>query len=186
MLAAAGLAPAQPAAPPRSEQIGAIDPARSSFIFEIRTRLGQRIHGVFPHLEGEVVQRPDGSHLLRLRMPTHDVNIPGRPRYTAWIRGEDFFDVENFPLVTFESEPAPPQVISAGGKVSGKLTIRGTTHAETMRLIAAECPRAGYDCDVISQGTIQRGRYGMDGWQMALGDRVTFTLRVRLTAPSAL
>ncbi|MCF5935062.1 polyisoprenoid-binding protein, partial [Xanthomonas perforans] len=40
--------------------------------------------------------------------------------------------------------------------------------------------RPGYDCDVFSRGTVLRGRYGMNAWQMALGDRVTFILRGRL------
>ncbi|MCF5956524.1 polyisoprenoid-binding protein, partial [Xanthomonas perforans] len=42
------------------------------------------------------------------------------------------------------------------------------------------CTRQGYDSDVISGGWVQRGRYGKNAWQMALGDRVTFILRGRL------
>ncbi|NEL42859.1 MAG: polyisoprenoid-binding protein, partial [Xanthomonas perforans] len=60
------------------------------------------------------------------------------------------------------------------------LTIRGITHIETLHVAPAECARPGYDCDVISRGTVLRGRYGMNAWQMALGDRVTFILRGRL------
>lgn len=177
ILACSGKAhPAEPA----QFKVMTLDPARSSFGFEIRTRLGQKIHGVFPRIEGEVVELPDGRHQVNLRMHTRDVDIPNKPRYTAWIRGEDFFDVANYPLVMFQSEPAPRQLITEGGKVVGKLTLRGVTHTETMQLNPATCPRAGYDCDVISKGTIHRGRYGMDGWQMALGDRVTFLLQVRL------
>ena len=32
----------------------------------------------------------------------------------------------------------------------------------------------------LPRGTILRGRYGMDSWQMALSDRVIFVLRTRL------
>lgn len=71
-------------------------------------------------------------------------------------------------------------MIKGGGDITGNLTIRGITHIETLHVLPAECTRTGYDCDVISRGTVLRGRYGMNAWQMALGDRVTFIVRGRL------
>lgn len=156
-----------------------LDPARSQFGFEIRTRFGQRISGVFPHFEGDVLVLPDGRHQVRLRMFADQVEIPGKPRYTAWMRGEDFFDVARYPVVQFDSLPYSPAVAEQGGDIIGNLTLRGVTHLETLRVQPQECARPGYDCDVISRGTVLRGRYGMDSWQVALGDRVTFLLRAR-------
>ncbi|KAB7769855.1 YceI family protein [Xanthomonas maliensis] len=156
------------------------DPAQSRFGFEIRTRFGQKIEGLFPRFEGDLLELPDGRHQVRLRMFTSQVEIPGKARYTAWMRGEDFFDVQRYPVVEFDSVPFDPDLSKQGGDLLGKLTIRGITHEETLHVIPAECPRPGYDCDVISRGTVLRGRYGMDAWQVALGDRVTFVLRARL------
>lgn len=157
-----------------------LDPARSQFGFEIRTRFGQKISGVFHRFDGDVLVLPDGRHQVRLRMYTDQVEIPGKPRYTAWMRGEDFFDVARYPVVQFDSLPYSPMVAEGGGDIIGNLTLRGITHLETLTVMPSECPRAGYDCDVISRGTVLRGRYGMDSWQVALGDRVTFVLRARL------
>lgn len=185
-------APAQPAPVPPSpnppataggpviEQRLPLDTVRSRCGFEIRTRFGQKIEGLFPRFEGEVLKLADGRHQVRLRMDARHVEIPGKPRYTEWMRGEDFFDVERFPLVEFDSEPYLPEMTVHGGDLVGRLSIRGITHTETLTVMPAECPRAGYDCDVISRGTVLRGRYGMDSWEVALGDRVTFILRARL------
>lgn len=157
------------------------DTAHSRFGFEIRTRFGQTIEGVFPRFEGWITVLPDGSHQVRLRMFTQYVEIPGKPRYTGWMRGEDFFDAVHHPLVEFESDPYRPEIAEHGGKIDGRLSIRGISRRETLHLLKPECARPGYDCDLISRGTVQRGRYGMDSWQMAVSDRVTFVLRTRLT-----
>ncbi len=163
-----------------AQQKLALDPARSQFGFEIRTRFGQKITGVFRQFDGEIQVLPDGRHQVRLRMYTGQVEIPGKPRYTAWMRGEDFFDVARYPVVQFDSLPYSPAVAEHGGDIVGTLTLRGVSHLETLTVMPPECHRPGYDCDVISRGTVLRGRYGMDSWQVALGDRVTFVLRARL------
>lgn len=157
------------------------DTAHSRFGFEIRTRFGQTIEGVFPRFEGWVTVLPDGSHQVRLRMFTQYVEIPGKPRYTSWMRGEEFFDAAHHPVVEFESDPYRPDVAERGGKIEGQLSIRGISRRETLRLQDPECAKPGYDCDLVSRGTVLRGRYGMDSWQIALSDRVTFVLRTRLT-----
>lgn len=161
-------------------QVLQVDPARSHLGFEIHTRLGQRIEGTFPRFEGWIEVLADGRHQVHLRLFTEYVEIPGRPRYTGWMRGPDFFDVQRHPVVAFDSEPIPPERVLHGGPVPGRLNIRGVAHPETLHLAKPECARPGYDCDVSSRGTVLRGRYGMDKWQLALSDRVTFVLRTRL------
>ncbi|WP_057639524.1 YceI family protein [Stenotrophomonas daejeonensis] len=157
------------------------DTTHSRFGFEIRTRFGQRIEGEFPHFEGWLTILPDGRHQVRLRMYSRYVEIPGKPRYTSWMRGEDFFDAAHYPLVEFESEPFEPDIVNQGGDVQGQLSIRGISRRETLHVGEPECARPGYDCDLVSRGTVLRGRYGMDNWQFALSDRVTFILRTRLS-----
>lgn len=168
------------AVPVEAAQPLVLDTAQSRFGFEIRTRFGQRIEGVFPRFEGHITVLPDGRHQVRLRMFSQYVEIPDRPRYTSWMRGEDFFDAERYPVVEFDSMPYAPGVVEKGGDVQGTLTIRGISHGETLRVLTPDCDRPGYDCDLISRGTVLRGRYGMDSWQIALSDQVTFVLRSRL------
>ena len=162
------------------QKVHAIDPVQSRFGFEIRTRFGMKIEGLFPRFRGELTESADGRQQVRFRLDAAQVEIPGKDRYTAWMRGEDFFNVAQYPVVEFESCPYSAEVVKRGGEITGNLTIRGITHVETLHVVPAECARPGYDCDVISRGTVLRGRYGMNAWQMALGDRVTFILRGRL------
>nr|WP_312456997.1 YceI family protein [Stenotrophomonas pavanii] len=158
-----------------------LDTQRSRIGFEVRTRFGQRIEGVFPHFEGRIEILSDGRHQVHLKMFTRSVEIPGKARYTGWMRGEEFFDAARHPVVEFDSLPYWPETVEQGGDIQGRLTLRGISHPESLRVEKAECARPGYDCDVVSRGTVQRGRYGMDSWQLALSDRVTFVLRARLS-----
>jgi len=164
-----------------SSRVLYMDPQRSRIGFEVRTRFGQRIEGLFPHFEGRVEVLSDGRHQVHLKMFTRSVEIPGKDRYTGWMRGPDFFDAGRYPSVEFDSLPYWPDTVGNGGDIQGRLTLRGVSHPETLRVEKAECSRPGYDCDVVSRGTVQRGRYGMDSWQLALSDRVTFVLRARLS-----
>lgn len=158
-----------------------LDLARSRLGFEVRTRLGQRIEGNFPHFEGRIEVLSDGRHQVHLKMYTRSVEIPGKARYTGWMRGEEFFDAGRHPVVEFDSLPYQPERVEHGGDIEGRLMLRGISHPEVLRVEKADCARPGYDCDVVSRGTVLRGRYGMDNWQLALSDRVTFVLRARLS-----
>ncbi|HHW4680617.1 MAG TPA: YceI family protein [Xylella taiwanensis] len=151
-----------------------LDPVHSYFEFEVRTCLGRSIKGVFPRFEGEVVSLSEEREKVRLRLYTADAVIPGRPRYTDWIRGENFFDAQHYPTIEFESQSYSPRVILQGGKINGSLTIRGISREETLQIQPATCARPGYDCDVVSTGVVLRGRYGMESWRLVLGNRVTF------------
>ncbi len=182
--------PAWAAAPPptslppvvaEAHRVLRLDTQRSQIGFEVRTRFGQRIEGLFPHFEGRIEILSDGRHQVHLKMFTRSVEIPGKARYTGWMRGEEFFDAGRHPVVEFDSLPYWPETVEDGGDINGRLTLRGISHPETLKVEKAECARPGYDCDVVSRGTVQRGRYGMDSWQLALSDRVTFVLRARLS-----
>ncbi|KAG1262791.1 hypothetical protein G6F65_014625 [Rhizopus arrhizus] len=135
-----------------------LDTVRSQIGFEVRTRFGQRIEGVFPHFEGRIEILSDGRHQVHLKMFTRSVEIPGKARYTGWMRGEEFFDAGRHPVVEFDSLPYWPETVENGGDIDGRLTLRGISHPEKLKVEKAECARPGYDCDVVSRGTVQRGR----------------------------
>jgi polyisoprenoid-binding protein YceI len=160
------------------------DPAFTRFGFELRTRWGQRVSGVFPRYEGEVTTLADGRHRVRIVLRTGDVLVAGSERYTALARGPSFFDANQFPSIEFVSEPHPDTLIRTGGRMRGRLSMHGVTRMETFYLSDASCDNPGTDCDVVASGSISRDDYDLDGWQFALTDRVRFMLRVRLTGPA--
>ncbi|WP_242006716.1 YceI family protein [Aerolutibacter ruishenii] len=157
-----------------------MDAERSSVGFELRTRWGQRIHGTFGRPLGHVTELGDSRHQVRLSLSVASIEVADSPYYTQMARGPEFFDAARFPHVDFLSEPYRPSLAHDGGKLRGKLTLRGVTRAEFFTLQPAECARPGWDCDVVATGIINRANYGLSGYRLALADRVRFTMRIRL------
>ena len=157
-----------------------IDTENSVIGFEIRTRYGQRLTGRFPVFQGQVQTLEDGRETFSLTIDARFAEVNGYKRYTSWLRGEDFFDVQHHPWIHFRSQPQLPGIAHSGGEARGELTLRGVSGPIRMQVAPAQCGAPGYDCPVVGRGTVSRAAYGMDGWQLAVGDRVTFVLQIRL------
>jgi len=178
-------APPHPPSPPRAVAVYELDPVNSRLQFEVRTRVGQRLRGEFPRYEGLVDLLPDGRHRVRLRVSTASAEIPGKPRYTGWMRGDSFFDTLRHPWMEFVSEPYPADALARGGQLRGHLTLRGATRAETLDVEPAACAHPGRDCPIEVHGDIVRSHYGMDDWQVVLSERVRFSMQVWLREAGA-
>ena len=156
------------------------DPANTRLGFELRTRWGQVLDGVFKRYEGDVTRLPDGRHQVRLRMYTRDVEILGHPRYSEWARSEKFFDADRYPVVVFTSKPYDERLLREGGKLEGDLSIKGINRARSLDVAPSTCDRPARDCDVLATGAVRRSDYDMDDWMVAVSDRVVFVLRARV------
>ena len=157
-----------------------VDPATSRIGFDVWTRYGQRLEGVIPTFQGRVERLPDGQERFVVQLHMASATMVGHPRFTRWMRGPDFFDVAQYPLAVFESVPGPPLPVGAAADVDGWLTLRGQRLPLRLRVQPAGCARPGYDCAVTGRGEVSRLAYGMERWQLAVSDRVTFVLQVRL------
>ena len=156
------------------------DPAHTLFAFELRTRWGQRVDGVFRRHQGALHTLPDGRMQVRILLATASVEVEGSERYTELARGERFFDSDRFPLIEFVSEPHLAELAHDGGRLRGRLTMHGVSRMETFTLAPATCSRPGLDCDVVASGVVSRDDYGLDGWRLVITDAVRFRMRVRL------
>ena len=158
------------------------DQARSRIGFELQTRWGQRLEGVFPDFDGNVEVLPDGRHRVRMSLRTASVEIVGHPNYTSFSRGDGFFAAQRYPEIRFVSDPYPVSLLRAGGDLHGVLEIHGVRRRQLFVIAPApqDCARPAYDCDLQAAGSVRRGDYGIDAWQIAVRDRVRFMLRVRL------
>lgn len=160
-----------------------LDPEKCTFGFELRTRWGQTLQGNFPRYEGENLMLPDGRQQVRLKMYTGDVDIAGHPRYAEWARGDQFFDADRHPAIEFISHPYDDSLLGHGGALAGNLQVRGIRRPAVLQIAPATCKRHGHDCDIVVTGEISRSDFGMDGWKMALHDRVLLVLFARLSEP---
>ncbi len=157
-----------------------LDPAHTRLGFQLSTRWGYPLDGIFTRYEGGVTVLPDGRHQVTLRMYTDSVEILEHPRYSDWARSEKFFDAARYPVVVFVSRPYSPQLLREGGELDGELQIRGINRPRQLDVAPSECARPGEACDVVATGAVRRSDYDMDSWKLAVNDRVVFVLRARL------
>lgn len=102
-----------------------IDPAHTEIAFTARHLMVTKVRGRFTEYEGSVTigeQLEDSKVSVMVQLASVDTRHPDRD---AHLRSPDFFNVEKYPTMTFEST-------SIGqGALTGDLTINGQTHPIT-------------------------------------------------------
>ena len=101
---------------------------------------------------------------------------------TRYLRGKDFFDVEQYPVVRFSGH----RMVMSGpvtGTVDGLITTRGITRPATLLVTFKDPPAhaTGRDPMVLSaRTTINRRDFGMTAYSVVVGKAVTITIEARL------
>jgi polyisoprenoid-binding protein YceI len=160
-------------APARAADEYAIDLAHAGAHFKI-SHLGLSwIHGRFNDLSGSFTIDPDAgkcSFALTIKAESIDTAVAKRDEH---LRSPDFFNVKQFPAITFKSTVVKP--IKDGYEVTGDLTMHGVTKSVTFSLLGgrtAEFPkgvqRTGFSTDLV----LKRGEFGIDKFAGALPDEV--------------
>ena len=164
-----------------------IDRSHSEIAFQVRHLLS-KVRGRFTDFAGNITL--DGPNLERSHVSV-TINAASidtaEPQRDAHLRSADFFDVERFPTLTFESTSVVPR----GGDrydVAGNLTIHGTTRQVTLPasfLGAAQDPWGNTKHVFEAELTVNRKDFGLN-WNAALetggflvGDDVKVTLAVQ-------
>ena len=102
------------------------------------------------------------------------------------LRSPDFFNVAEFPDITFKST----KVIFSGkskAKVTGDLTIMGVTKSITLDVPDIKCgkhpfnPKITEICGFNAHGSVKRSDFGMKFGLPAIGDEITINLEVEAT-----
>lgn len=171
-LAGMGLAQAEP-------RRFRIQPEASEITFRATSRL-MNAEGHFGRFSGEVLVDPavlTGARItLTVDSASIDTGIEMRDRH---LRSVDFFEVERFPSITFQSL----RIESAGRRaaVVGRLTLRGVTREVTVPVDVQVT-----DSALVASGEfiVNRGEYGMNynSFLNPIGNevRVAFTFRARV------
>ena len=167
-----------------------IDPAHSEVTFQVRHLL-TKVRGRFGDFAGRVrfdEQNPAASGVdVSIRADSIDTQTPDRD---AHLRSGDFFDVANYPELTFQSVSVVPEG-DGTFNIAGNLTIHGVTRPVTLPvsyLGKAKDPwgneRAAFEAEL----TINRKDFGLN-WNAALetggflvGDDVKIALSVQAVA----
>jgi polyisoprenoid-binding protein YceI len=110
-----------------SARTWSIDPAHSQIEFGVKHMMFTTVRGQFASFEGEISfdqENPANSSVeVKIDAASIDTGVSDRDNH---LRSGDFFDVEQFPTISFRST-AVSGPISEGGsfKITGELTIRG-------------------------------------------------------------
>jgi polyisoprenoid-binding protein YceI len=153
----------------QQKSIYAIDPAHTTVEFVVRHLMITKVRGRFTGVDGRV-ELAAGSDLPTSLVATIDAaSIDTREdQRDAHLRSGDFFDVEKYPSLTFESRriEGTPQEFT----IDGTLTIHGTAH--DVRLTGGfegrvSDPWGGVRVGYAAHGKINRKDFGLN-WNAAL------------------
>lgn len=168
----------------------AIDKTHSEATFQVR-HLITKVRGRFADFAGTIhfnADQPAQSSVnFTIQAASVDTSTPDRD---AHLRSDDFFAVEKYPTITFDSTG----ITAAGGNdyhVSGNLTMRGVTKAITIPVTllgTAVDPWGNQKVAFEGEVTINRKDYGLN-WNAALeaggflvGDDVKISLSIQAAA----
>ena len=170
-----------------------IDPAHSSAQFSVRHLAISTVRGTFSKISGTV--QLDESDITKstvnvsIEVATVDTHEPDRD---ADLRTDKFFDVAKYPTMTFKSKKVE-QVAAGKLKVTGDLTIRGTTREVTLDVEGPTAPIKdpfGFMRAAVNATTkINRQDFGvkwnatMDNGGVVVGDDVNITIDTEMVKP---
>ncbi len=166
-----------------------IDPAHSVAEFKVKHMMISNVKGQFTGVSGTLTLDPSDITRSTVEATIDAASINTRePQRDAHLKSADFFDVENFPTLSFRSSKIEKR---AAGElaVTGDLTIHGVTRTVVFDVEGPTAP--GKDpwgntrIGLSATTKINRKDYGLT-WNAALetggilvGDDVTITLDVQ-------
>lgn len=177
------------AAPQTSTTTWTIDPVHSVVEFKVKHMMISNVKGHFPKLTGALtLDESDPTH-SHVEASIEAASIETRdPQRDAHLRSADFFDVEKFPVLSFQSTAI--RVVREGYLlVEGNLTIRGVTRKVLFSVEGptppAKDPWGNTRVEVAATSKINRKDFGLT-WNAVLetggilvGDEVTLTLEIQ-------
>ncbi|KZM53371.1 MAG: polyisoprenoid-binding protein [Bacillaceae bacterium] len=148
-----------------------LDKVHSSISFQVKHLMVSKAKGEFTQfdveVDGDVDQLESAKVKVTIQASSIDTKNEDRDNH---LRSGDFFDVENYPVITFVSESIK-KVSDDDYEVTGKLTIRNVTRTETFKVEFNGQSKNPLDGSIVAgfdvEGKINREDYGLT-WNAAL------------------
>lgn len=165
-----------------------LDPTHSSVDFSVKHMMFATVKGAFKQFDATIEADPTDLTTAHIQFAVDTASVDTRnDDRDGHLRSADFFDVENYPQLTFKST----KIEKTGENeynVTGDLTIKDVTKTETFTVKfegQGQDPwgnqKAGFGVD----GTIDRSKYGLT-WNAALetggvlvGDKINISLQIQ-------
>jgi polyisoprenoid-binding protein YceI len=172
-----------------------IDPQHTAAQFAVKHMMISTVRGQFKGVTG-TVHRDDQD----VAKSTVDISIDANtlntsePKRDAHLKSADFFDVANYPAITFKSKKI--ERVSAGKlKVTGGLTIHGVTREVALDVEGPTGPVKGFSGETRVAASavtkVNRQDFGVkwnanvDGGGVVVGDDVTITIDLEMIKQAA-
>ncbi|KPL07905.1 protein yceI precursor [bacterium SM23_57] len=148
----------------------ALDDAHSSIGFKVKHLMVANVHGEFKDFDVTVDYNEDdiSKSKVQVNINVASIDTENEKRDTH-LKSADFFDVANFPTMTFVSK----RIMKSGDsyKMTGDLTIRGVTKEVTLNVDEltppVKDPWGGTRMGASATGTINRTDFGLK-WNVPL------------------
>ncbi len=142
----------------------------------------------FGQVQGALVYDADNvaASSVKVRLPLSglDTFVPALDEH---LRGKDFFDAGQYPVITFDST----RVVDAGDgklKVTGDLTIKGVTRPVVLDVTLNKAavhpmskrPTIGFD----ATATLKRSDFGIDQYVPSVSDEITLRITTEASVPA--
>ncbi|MCT8139363.1 YceI family protein [Anaerobacillus sp. CMMVII] len=166
----------------------AVDTAHSSVDFSVKHMMIANVKGTFNEFSAEIDADPNDLTTADISFSIDTASIDTRNEdRDNHLRSADFFDVENFPKLTFKAT----EIVSNGDgeyELQGDLTIRGVTRKESFTVKfegQGKDPWGNEKVGFSANGKIKRSDYGLT-WNAALetggvlvGDQIKISLEIQ-------
>jgi polyisoprenoid-binding protein YceI len=158
-----------------------LDPVRTVPSFEVSRFAIPPLRGHFAHVTGHIsLDREARTGSIAIEIDATSVSI-GRGWFDSLIKGEDFFDIAQYPRLRFRAERLEFEG-DRPVRAEGQLTLRGVTHPVTLELRQFACartdsaPRMTCAADIFAR--ISRSAFGMTSYAAFVGDEVRLMIQV--------
>jgi polyisoprenoid-binding protein YceI len=164
-----------------------LDGSHSQAQFKVRHMMISNVTGEFKQIEGTFNYNPNDPALSQVEIKIDATSIDTRDtNRDAHLKSADFFDVENYPSLTFSSKKFEKS--ADGYKVTGDLAIRGTSKEVVLDVEGpteeVKDPWGNSRVGVVATTKINRKEWGLN-WNVALeagGFIVSDEIRIHIEA----
>jgi len=180
MVAVTGPSVAVPGPPPAPEAAASykVDMGHSTLMFRCKHLGASYQWGRFDAFSGAfTLAEKDGESMVEMVIDAASVNSNSKGR-DEHLRGPDFFNVKEFPEITFKSK----EVNGDGDKytIKGDLTFHGVTREVEMEVVKVgeADTRMGRRAGFEGRFKIDRTKFGVETYSDSLGTEVTMTFAI--------
>ncbi|MBC7789471.1 MAG: YceI family protein [Anaerolineae bacterium] len=169
-----------------------IDPTHSHVEFSVRHLMISTVKGRFTDVQGSANLGDTSETVPGVAVTIQTASIDTRSEQRdGHLRSADFFDVERYPTITFQSSRVEGTPLDGDFRVIGDLTIHGVTREVTLKATSegrGKDPWGGERAGFSASTKINRGDFGLT-WNQALeaggvvvSDEVKVSLEIELVA----